>query len=673
MSDIYIGPEILRDFHEGTKHEWLVTNGLGGYASSSLIGTNTRKYHGLLVVSLSPPVKRMVLLSSLLEEIEIDGKKYSLSSFRYGDSVSPRGHENLWGVTLEPFPEFLYMVDEVSIKKSICMAHGHNATVFSYEINNPSGKKIKFSAYPLVSFRDFHSLLREDYLDWGFEIRGQEQGVSIKPTYQSPPSMKMLSDRMTWKTSDLDEDRRWHRGLVCIRERERGYDSVEDLYSPGGFHISFQGDENFHMAAFGGTENQMESFEKIFDNSTSSCKAIFQNEKVRLEKLVSNTGYPDNNIPGLIKASDQFIVQRDSPKGHSIIAGYHWFSDWGRDTMISLPGLTLVTGRFDIAREILSTYAATIRKGIVPNKFSDYGQDPIYNSVDASMWFIWAAQKYLEYSRDRKFIDGVLKKPMLEIMDNFMNGTDYFIHMEDDGLIYAGSPDHQLTWMDAKHGDTVFTPRHGKAVEINSLWYNALEFLAGLKMKETKTYGKLARTVKISFNDKFWNKDTGCLFDVIGKNHKDTAIRPNQVFSISLPIPVLDEKRWSSVMDVVTRELLTPFGLRSLSPRDPMYRGRYQGGGFERDSAYHQGTVWGWLMGPYISAYVRSNGRDGPAKARARFILEPLIKAHMDAGCLGSISEIFDGDPPHTPRGTIAQAWSVAETLRCYVEDIINP
>jgi predicted glycogen debranching enzyme len=395
-------------------------------------------------------------------------------------------------------------------------------------------------------------------------------------------------------------------------------------------------------------------------------------EIARRSTIYAGAPQADSLVPALTCAADQFVVARAN--GRSVIAGYHWFSDWGRDTMVSLPGIALVTGHLQAAREILAQFALSVDQGMLPNRFPDAGEQPEYNTVDATLWFFDAARAYLKYSGDREFLRAQLYSVLRDIVDWHERGTRYGIRVDTDGLLRAGVPGMQLTWMDARVGDRVVTPRHGKPVEIQALWYNALRTMQ--QFAETlgddsglQRYRQMAVLAQASFNEKFWNDAAGCLYDVVGTDVRDASVRPNQVLAASLEYPVLAPGRAAAMLEVVRRELLTPFGLRTLAPSDPQYRGRCEGGVAARDGAYHQGTVWPWLMGPFISAYVKAHDRSAEARAQAARWLEPFRTHVLEAG-LGQISEIFDGDPPHTPRGCIAQAWSVAEVLRAAAEDL---
>ena len=656
---LFTGPDLVYD--RAKEKEWIVTNGIGGYSSSTIIGANTRKYHGLLVASLMPPVRRMLILSKVEEVVRIGDKTYALSTNRYPGVIHPEGYRFQERFVWDMFPVFIYKIGDMIFKKTVFMVHGSNTTVIQYEIENGRGATV--SIRPFINARDFHHNLNSNLIDWRFEESAGEKKTLLKATYFNSPVLILASDLAGYRGDGF-----WVHDMVYEKEQERGLEDRDDHYSPGEFLLDIDKARldrgRFNIIAIGGDEKTARSdFEQFYPR----IDTLFEREAARktglIGKMKINAASPvPGRITDLVLAADSFIVSRWSTGSKSIIAGYPWFSDWGRDAMISLPGLTLVTGRYDDARLILKTFAKSCMNGLVPNRFSDYGGRSDYNTVDASLWFVNAVYKFLEYTDDHAFVKRYLLNVMEEIVEYYRNGTGYNIFMDDDCLIHAGTRDIQLTWMDAKVGDDlVVTPRNGKAVEINALWYNAL------KIMEQVTEGDYdTETTRKSFNEKFWNKKERCLYDVIEET--DASIRPNQIFAVSLPFPVLDKRKQRAVVTKVQDELLTPFGLRSLSPSDPRYRGRYEGGVYSRDTAYHQGTVWAWLIGPFISAYVRIH-RSRNGRRNARKFLDPLIESVGDAG-LGTISEIFDGDPPHRPRGCISQAWSVAEVLRCYFEDV---
>ena len=650
-----VGKDICRDLDQAMVREWLDTNGCGGFASSTIAGPNTRRYHGLLIAALDPPVGRVVYLSSIQETVTVGSQSLELGCNVYHDVVHPRDYRYLEHVQLDPYPIFTYRIEGVSLEKHVMMLSGRNATVVSYRSTEPLDLILR----PLLSLRDFHHLSQYNgVIDGTPTIAGQR--TSFTP-YDGLPSIHFdLSE------ASYQPDAFWYYNFSYPVEAYRGLDSIEDLFAPGEWHCHVTPDLPLTVVA-------------SVDDAvpTSEAFALAQNEERRRTETLKRMAdaVEDGFERALTRAADAFVVRRKSGLS-TILAGYPWFSDWGRDTMIALPGLTLVTGRHQEAKEILTTFAQVCDQGMIPNRFPDHGTSPDYNSVDASLWFVHAVDRYLAYTGDTQGVQSDIWPVIKDIVEAYRDGTRYGIRMEEDGLVTAGQEGVQLTWMDAKVGDWVVTPRSGKAVEINALWYNAV----AVAQKLARAFGDAsfeemcAHTKKktaASFEAAFWNTDTNCLYDVLDGENKDGSVRPNQIFALSLPNRMLPREREQSILQVVHDELVTPYGLRSLSRRDPAYAGHYGGDPHERDGAYHQGTVWGWLIGPFVTSWVRLNG--GPTKAReqARSFLS-RFEQHLHEAGLCNISEIFDGNPPHTSRGCFAQAWSVAEVLRAYVEDVIG-
>ncbi|MCS6860846.1 MAG: amylo-alpha-1,6-glucosidase [Abditibacteriales bacterium] len=650
---IQFGEDVCSDFAQATQKEWLETNGLGGFASSTIVGANTRRYHGLLVAALEPPVKRFVLLSKLEESLIIGDERKELSCNQYRDAIHPHGYLYLESFRLDPFPTFTYRVGNVTLEKTVFMVHGENTTVVTYHLLK-SPEPILMEIRPLLAYRDYHATTQEN-ADIYKPYKHGDGWIKFSPYYGLPP-LYLANDAIWYEPTNY-----WYRDFYYERETERGLDDCEDLFNPG---ILI-----FRLGA-GETRSVIASLQP---HTVGEVPHLREREVERRKKVVSLLNAEDDLVQTLALAADQFLVRRGNDL-RTIIAGYPWFSDWGRDTMIALPGLTLVTKRFEEARSILRTFAQYCSQGMLPNHFPDAGGEPGYNTADATLWFFVAAQKYLDYTGDENFVQTTLYPVMADIIRWHQRGTRYNIHVDADGLLVQGTPHTQLTWMDAKIGDWVVTPRNGKAVEINALWYNALRIMEDWarrfdKPVDASDYREAAQRVEAHFERTFWNEALGCLFDCVDGDRYDASVRPNQIFALSLPYTLLSREKQLKVLQVVGGELLTPYGLRSLSPRSAGYVGRYEGNQWQRDGAYHQGTVWAWLMGPFITAYVKVHRRTPKAKREAAAFIEPLRAHLLDAG-LGSISEIFDGDPPHAPKGCIAQAWSVAEILRAYVEDV---
>lgn len=643
---IDLQPHILSEFKAATQREWLETNGIGGFASSTVIGLNTRRYHGLLTAATNPPVGRVVMLSKLEETLVIDDQRFDLSSNQYPGTVHPNGFQYQTHFRLDPFPIFTYEVADVRIEKSIFMVHGSNTTVVQYKLTTPDKlEKVLLEIRPLLAFRDYHSTTHENgSINKKFET---DRGVTSFSTYKDLPTLFLSHD-----TCEVQPTGYWYRNFQYELERERGLDFMEDLFNP--CCLVFELSSATPTRLIASTES----------TSVDLSEQLRINETKRREQIAKIHPNKPDFISTLTTAADQFIVKRGT--GQTVIAGYHWFSDWGRDTMIALPGLTLATKRTEVAQGILQEFAKHVDQGMLPNRFPDAGETPEYNTVDATLWFFEAIRALVHSTGDYKLIQETFYHVLTDIIEWHIKGTRYNIHMAEDGLLYSGEDGVQLTWMDAKVDNWVVTPRRGKPVEIQALWYNALRLMQDLALKfddksKSEAYATMAQTCMESFNQQFWNAEEGCLYDVLDDGVQDSSIRPNQIFAISLHYSMLSTTRARQILEVVNRDLLTPRGLRTLSPRDPHYQGRYEGNPRSRDSVYHQGTVWPWLIGPYIKACLKTLGEDA-GRTFANKWLEGFTE-HLNDACMGQVSEIFDGDAPHIPRGCVAQAWSVAEIL----------
>ena len=642
------------DLNVSLSREWLETNGIGGFSSSTICGLNTRRYHGLLTAATKPPVGRFVLLSKLEDTLVIDGGRYELSANQYPGVIHPHGLDYQTGFRLDPFPTFTYEVEGVRIEKSVFMVHGENTTVVQYEVT-ANATDIKLELRPLLAFRDYHSTTHENS-----SLSPHIETVKNRTTVQPYPDLPAL--HLAHDPAEIDATGFWYRNFQYAVDQERGLDFAEDLFSPCAFIFDLNVNKKVNIVASTGRRD------------VSNVDAHREAELARRWALTE----PDDGAGRLLKllrsAADQFIVTRE--RSQTVVAGYHWFADWGRDTMISLPGLTLVNGRWDVARNILAGFAAHADRGMLPNRFPDAGEAPEYNTVDATLWFFEAIRSFLQYTEDYEFVRTNLYDVMKDIIHWHVKGTRHQIHVDNDGLLFSGEPGVQLTWMDAKVGDWVVTPRHGKPVEIQALWYNALRVMEDLahifnEPNGRQQYGAMADKACASFNEQFWNEQAGCLYDVVNGEQRDASIRPNQVFAISLKHTMLSTGRAVRVLRVIELELLTPRGLRTLSPVDPNYIGRYEGDPTSRDGAYHQGTVWPWLIGGYITAYSRTFGAKAGRNSALRWL--EAFEEHLLEACAGQVSEIFDGDAPHRPRGCVAQAWSVAELHRVIVECVDEP
>jgi len=651
---------ILQNFAAATQYEWLETNGLGGWSSSTIIHANTRRYHGLLVAATNPPAERTVLLSKLDETIAIDDKRIELGSNLYdGNVIHPAGNKYLKSFGKELFPEWIYEVAGVQLKKTIAMIHGENTVVILYEAIKAT-KKFTLDLLPLMAGRFYHTLQHAGpQMHWDVDF---ENGI-----FHNQPDGN-LNVYISLPGSSYNHVPRWFNNFKYNVEEYRGLDYTEDLFNHGVISIELKKGDSIGIII--STE----------DPSVRNAHELLAKESLRRQELL-NEQPQDETLQQLVLAADQFIVRRDivlaensqvSPlgkdlEGATVIAGYHWFTDWGRDTMISLPGLCLSTGRFDDAIKILSAFAKSVSMGMLPNRFQDNNEPPEYNNVDGTLWYFVAVYKYLQASNDKKFVLNEILPVLKEIIDWHFKGTRYNIHVDEDGLLYAGETGQQLTWMDARIGTWVVTPRMGKPVEIQALWYNALKIFAALLQLNKEKSGagiiELAATkAKESFDKLFWYAEGNYLYDVIDENGiLNAELRPNQLFAISLPFTLLDRDKAKKVLQVVTEKLYTPVGLKSLPADDVHYIHQYGGDQWHRDSAYHEGTVWSWLLGAYVDAVMKVHGAKGKTIAQ-KIISE--FKYHLNEGCIGSVSEIFDADAPHHPRGCIAQAWGVAEVLR---------
>lgn len=638
---------VTQNFELAIQKEWLETNGLGGWASSTIIGANTRRYHGLLVAATQPPVGRMALVSKMDETILLNGQHFELGCNLYPGAVHPAGYRYLQAFKKDLFPRFTYKAGGVVVQKTIAAVQGENTTLVLYEaLQAPA--KFMLQLQPFIAGRDFHSLIHANdaiHTEGTFE----DDIFQVRPYAGTPQIFFSVPAARFQPQPD------WYHHFEYPVERYRGLDFQEDLFTYGFFQIELGAGDQYAVIISTNNPAGRDGFD------------LYRQESRRRRKLLAP--FPDSDELGktLALAADQFIVQRgDNLK--SIIAGYHWFADWGRDAMIALPGLCLATGRFTDAKQILRAFAQNVDRGMLPNRFPDEGENTEYNTVDAALWFFIAIYRYLEKTGDEKFVGEELLPVLQEIIDWHDHGTRFNIHVDIDGLLSACEPGVQVTWMDAKIGDWVVTPRQGKAVEINALWYNALKIYTHLLSRFGKTYRAQkfetrANRTKRTFQKAFWYESGRYLYDYIDGDHRDTSIRPNQIFAISLPFPLLSGAKAKQVLKIIEAKLYTPMGLRSLAPDDPNYRPNYGGDPFSRDSAYHQGTVWSWLLGPFIEAVIAIEGARG--KKKAKTIIQKLLPHLEDAG-VGSISEIFDAEAPQQPQGCIAQAWSVGELLRVY-------
>lgn len=653
---INFGRETCCHLNIAETREWLVTNGIGGYASGTVANLLTRRYHGMLVAALKPPLERTLLLTKLDETASYDGRGYPLYANRWASgSVDAEGVSHIERFELEvTIPVWTFACADALLEKRVWMQPGANTTYVRYDLRRAT-KPLTLTLKALVNYRDYHGSTQAG--GWQMKIDSVDDGVCVTAFAEAVP-LYLLSS-----SGNASRVHNWYYGFDLAVERYRGLSDKEDHLHAATFEVTLHEGESFTLVS---------STERNPDLNGEAALSVCRTHEQKLTQIWKNSLPHDAKTPEwvnhLVLAADQFIVNRslrDEPNGKTIIAGYHWFSDWGRDTMISLPGLTLSTGRPEIARSILRIFAKYVDQGMLPNRFPDAGETPEYNTVDATLWYFEAIRLYYEATRDEDLLLELF--PVLaEIINWHCTGTRYNIHLDRaDGLLYAGVAGVQLTWMDAKVGDWVVTPRVGKPIEVNALWYNALRTMVKFARqigKSHQEYEAIADRASAQFQ-RFWNKDVGYCYDVLDSpNGDDASLRPNQIFAVSLPESPLTPEQQRAVVEVCERVLLTSHGLRSLAPNDPQYQGHYGGDQRQRDGAYHQGTTWGWLLGPFVLAHLRvfQNPR------LARSFLEPMAN-HLYAAGVGNLSEIFDGDAPMMPRGCIAQAWTVAEVLRAYL------
>ena len=657
-------------FKEGIKREWAVTNGIGGYAGSSMIGAHSRTHQGYLIASLHAPIERYLVFSKINETATVGTSTVSFETSQHcasGKTVYTEGQKFLTSFIYDGSVHYTYETDNFSFEKHITLKRNANVCAVAYELT-AGDSDCTFTLTPLFNYREHSESSTPDTLK--FETFTEDRTFYLVPEKNKDIAIRFQTSEGTFSERETVYDI----DMQLQIEVDLETDGLDCHYCPVDLSIAVPanttkkvsilcsiGDVNERPAPVSGTE----AFSILEENAR--CHA----------ELFEKAGYRDSFANQLVLASDQFLTYRESTKMMTVLAGLPWFTDWGRDTMIAFTGLTLCTKRFKEAEEILLTFARYIRHGIVPNMFPDDNMPPLYNTVDASLWYFYAVYQYLHYNpaaEAEAFVKEQIFPHLKEIISAYEKGTDFSIYMEDDGLIHAGSGLDQITWMDVRVGDWVATPRHGKPVEINALWYNALRIMESLCEKfdeDASAYRTRAEQVKESFNAKFWDSANQCLFDVMDGDEPDDHIRPNQVYAVSLPFSLLPEEQEKAVVALVEKELFVGCGLRSLAPDHPDYHGIYCGALAKRDAAYHQGTAWGFLLGGFFSAYMKVNHHSSSAAANAVRMLEPVRKHLTDSGCIGSISEIFDGDTPHNPRGCYAQAWSVGEVLRCYCEDIL--
>ena len=663
----------------GIDKEWVITNGIGGFASSTIIGANTRKYHGLLIATLNPPASRFLVLSKLDESLEIRGKKYDLYT-NICESFISHGYKYQEEFEKDYYPTFKYNVNGVEIEKSICMEYNQNTVGVHYKIKNGRYKS-KLTLAPIVNFRDFHTMNTGHHFNIRQQVNDTKVKLVIDEKSQTPVYMNLSEGKYIIHDNDTFNN------MFYVEEEKRGFYPEENHAVPGVYEVEIKANEEKEISFVCSLEENIEE---------KDVKELMEKEIARIDREIEKTELipekekktkkelnEDELTKTFLKAIDNFIVYRPNFRLHTIIAGYPWFLDWGRDTLIAFEGLLLVTKKFDIAREVLLTMVRDIKYGLVPNGYSGFDNRPLYNSVDASLLLFEQVQKYLEYTKDYKFIKEKIYPKLEDIIKNYVEGNNVDgnnIYLDKDGLMQSGTDETQNTWMDAKVGDMAVTPRNGKAVEINAMWYNANMIMANLTLRlgdllQIKKYKDLAKQCKKSFEEKFYNPETKCLYDVLG----DGKIRPNQLFVLSLTHPVIDpdSEITKNMITVVEKKLLNNYGLKTLAKGEENYVEIYEGDSFKRDTSYHQGITWPWLLGLYYDALIKMKEK---AKEEEKEELENKIQKFVDKtkrtfkkeinenGCIGSISELYDSAKPQLPKGAIAQAWSVAEIFRIIME-----
>jgi len=699
--------------------EWLLTNRRGSYASSTIVGCNTRGYHGLLIGSVAPPANRVLALANCLEMLTVKAKVFELSTFEFCDKFAPAGFSCLKQFRQDSGAHFDYELDGFRLTKSVYLLRDVDTVCVGYLFTSVM-QPAEFILRPFVALRDFHTLQKSSA-----PLCSTWLGDALLVRHDVPGSCELF---LSCPGMNFKKDPQWWFNFIYRQDRERGQNFTEDLWTPGFFkcrierptqivlwaRLAVAGTATCSAERLGGAGTPALSLSNGATDPGlhTDIEAVKEALATHQNEIITSAKAKDKKFRILCLAADQFITSHQRPstthdtgqmanrksqialddgreipafagtglplrkqgdeRRTTILAGFPWFADWGRDAFIALPGLLLATGRFEEAKSVLCTFAQAADQGMIPNRFDDHSDAAHFNSVDASLWFINAAFAYLDVTGDSKTFTQQLLPTTRGIVQSYQDGTRFGIHADLDGLITAGDRDTQLTWMDAKYDGVAFTPRYGKAVEINALWYNSLRalayFYAGRNSENAYHYQAMAEKVAWSFCSLFWNEAAGYLNDcVLPDGTVDASLRPNQIFAVSLPFgPPLSLQQQASIVNTVQRELLTPYGLRTLNVQHPNYKGKYIGPQKDRDQAYHQGTVWPWLIGPFVEAYLKVNQFNWVSKKKAAQFIQPLLEHLTEQACLGSISEIFDGDSPHTPRGCIAQAWSIGELIRAY-------
>jgi len=642
-----------QDLDAALNLEWLETNGRGGYASGTVAGANTRRYHAMLLIARHPPVDRVVLVNHVEEFVESGGRTFPLSTNLYHDAVHPEGYQYCEEFSADPWPTWRYAGHGIRLVRELLCPQGRDLVILRWRLLDDVSSPVVLRVRPMLSGRDFHAAQRENAA-----VRSEattKEGQVMWHPYEGLPAVRALHNGQYHHGPD------WYRHVHYRVERERGLDHIEDWWSPGECVFTLTPGTAAELVF---TSEPLPSYDV-----TQAIEA----ERLRREQVRQSIPTGDVLTRRLWGATGAYLVQRGARQ--TVVAGYPWFADWGRDTFVALPGLCLVTGRYDVARQVIEAFASYVSQGMVPNRFPDIGEQPEYNTIDASLWFVHAVDRYLHYSRDLAGVRAVAWPAIKQILDGYRQGTRFGIRMDQDGLVTGGVDGVQLTWMDVKIGDWVVTPRHGKPVEVQALWVRALAVAASLADQFGEAgYAEQCRQDRAratdSFRERYWYRTGGYLLDVVdGPTGDDASLRPNQIFALALDDQLVTDAQAKQVLQLMKERLLTPVGLRTLAPEDIRFCASFEGGVSARDGAYHQGTVWPFLLGPFVTAWVKTYGDNEAVRREARLFLEGL-SAHIEEGCVGQVSEIFDGQLPHRPRGCFAEAWSVAEPLRALIEDV---
>lgn len=664
------------NLEQGLDREWIITNGIGGYSASSIIGANNRKYHGLLIAALTPPARRFLILSKVDESLEIRGRKYNLYT-NVGKEFISKGYEYQETFEKDYIPTFTYKIGKVEITKKICMEYGKNLVGIYYKIKN-GASKAKLTLAPIMNFRDFHTVNTNHQYELKQEYKDRKAKIVIDGHSETP--IYMITSEGKYIPHQNDSFKK----MFYLEEEKRGFCGEEDHVIPGRYEIEIRAKEEKEISFICSLEENIEE---------KNVKNLIRNEVQRLDKIIENTDLIENKnkktkkelqkdelIKNFVIATDNFVVNRPNFGLHTLIAGYPWFLDWGRDTCIAFEGIVLLTKRYDIAKEIIKTMTRDVKYGLVPNGYSGYDNRPLYNSVDASLLLFEAINKYLKYTGDYQFIKEEIYPVLENVIESYCKGIDVSennIYLDIDGLIVSGTENTQNTWMDVKFAGKAVTPRNGKAVEVNSLWYNANKIMEKLSIKfghliSAKRYKELAKQCKKAFEEKFYNQENKCLYDVLG----DSKIRPNQLFALSLTYPVLEpnSEKAKNIIKIVEKKLLNSYGLKTLAKGEPNYVEIYEGNEEHRDTSYHQGITWTWLLGLYYNALKNQLNatKDKDEKNELETKIEKFAnktektfkKELYENGCIGSIAEIYDSIKPQLPKGAFAQCWSIGEIFR---------